>query len=187
MKYLAPNLLTAGNLVVGGFCLWLCTRGEFALACAWLWACVLFDGLDGLAARRLNAVSAFGRLFDSCADLVSFGAVPAFAFWLKHGSDQGWSAAVAFFYLLCAALRLVRFHHHNRCHWNLHPAAPPPYFIGLPTTASGGSYALLGLLVPSMPRALEATALLFLAGGMIGPWKVPRGFGAAKPAIASPT
>ena len=40
--------------------------------------CGLFDGLDGLVARRLNAQSRFGNIHDSMADFLAFGIAPAF-------------------------------------------------------------------------------------------------------------
>ena len=46
-------------------------------ACA-IGVAYLFDAMDGRIARAMNTESAFGREFDSLADVVSFGIAPAF-------------------------------------------------------------------------------------------------------------
>ena len=73
-----------------------------------LGACI-FDMLDGRLARLGGHESEFGREFDSLADVVSFGIAPALLiYWIVlKDFDQGWM--VAFFYLLCGAMRLARF------------------------------------------------------------------------------
>ena len=80
---------------------------------------MLFDGLDGRVARWTNTESAFGKEYDSLADMVAFGIAPA-VLGLSMGRDPhrrstatsggqfGW--VIAFFYALCAALRLARCH-----------------------------------------------------------------------------
>ena len=169
LKYFAPNLLTTCNLSLGGFSLWLCLKGQFTQAWAWVLVCTALDGLDGRVARRLSAASAFGRFFDSCADLISFGCVPAFAFWLKHAAAVWGGGMAASGYLLCAILRLIRFH--RLC--GLNESTPRRYFIGLPTTASGGLYASTALLWDPMPARAELGLLLVLAALMISELRVP--------------
>ena len=52
------------------------------------WA-ILFDGLDGRIARLTNSTSAFGREFDSLADVITFGVAPAIlAYCLGHPRHQ---------------------------------------------------------------------------------------------------
>ncbi len=74
---LIPNLVTAGNLFLGLAALFAAWKGHISLAWGLVMVCTLLDGLDGRMARWLQRVSQFGRRFDSCADLVSFGSVPA--------------------------------------------------------------------------------------------------------------
>ena len=74
-----------------------------------LGACI-FDVLDGRLARLGGHDSAFGREFDSLADVISFGLAPALMVYrivLADFPRVGW--VVAFVYLLCGALRLARF------------------------------------------------------------------------------
>ncbi len=72
------------------------------------------DVVDGAIARAVKAESEFGVMFDSIADVVSFGVVPSVLF-LKAidvgvtGPYALLSLAAAMLYTLCGALRLVRF------------------------------------------------------------------------------
>src|SRR5713101_2157902 len=123
--YFLPNLMTAGNLICGFVALTKIVavsdddlaNGNF-VQIKWalfyiLLACI-FDLLDGRLARMGGSESPFGREFDSLADLISFGAAPAF---LVHRivmkdvfverPEAGWF--IASIYLICGALRLARF------------------------------------------------------------------------------
>jgi len=115
--YFLPNLFTAGNLLCGFFALtWIFKYQahpdlRFLYNSLWLilgaFAC---DFLDGRVARFGGKESAFGREFDSLADLVSFGVAPAFMVYrivLDEFPRTGWMVAAV--YLACGALRLARF------------------------------------------------------------------------------
>src|ERR1700720_3391313 len=121
--YLLPNLMTAANLFCGftatlkileGALLQVSNpdaAGDLFHAAIWfiLGAC-FFDLLDGRIARLGGHDSAFGREFDSLADIVSFGVAPALLVYrivLQEFPRAGW--IVAFVYLACGALRLARF------------------------------------------------------------------------------
>jgi CDP-diacylglycerol--serine O-phosphatidyltransferase len=106
--------------------------------------------LDGRVARWGGAESDFGREFDSLADLISFGAAPAF---LMHRvvlhdvfikfPQVGWFIASS--YLICGALRLARF--------NCLSAAAEP--------GSGGSKDFTGFPIPAA-AAVVASLTYFL-------------------------
>src|SRR5213079_957553 len=144
--YFLPNLLTAGNLFCGFVALTKIVEADllplpdgtinwmpikYALGFILL-ACV-FDLFDGRVARMGGVESPFGREFDSLADLISFGAAPAF---LVHrvvlkdvipGRPQlGWF--IASIYLLCGAFRLARFN----CLSAQAPAGASKDFLGFP-------------------------------------------------------
>ncbi len=121
--YLLPNLMTAGNLFCGFAATLKIVEGALiqstspdaaaSLFHAAIWfilgACI-FDLLDGRLARLGGQDSAFGREFDSLADIVSFGLAPAMMVYrivLVDFPRAGW--VVAFVYLLCGGLRLARF------------------------------------------------------------------------------
>jgi len=90
--YILPSLFTVGTLVCGYYAIIAALRGSLALAAGGVegmsasafddaakaigWA-ILFDGLDGRIARLTNSTSAFGREFDSLADVITFGVAPA--------------------------------------------------------------------------------------------------------------
>src|ERR1035438_6782229 len=83
--YFLPNLMTAGNLFCGFVALTKIVEApipggyhEIKIALGFILAACIFDLLDGRLARMGGVESAFGREFDSLADLISFGAAPAF-------------------------------------------------------------------------------------------------------------
>src|SRR3982750_585847 len=121
--YLLPNLMTAGNLFCGFTATLKILEGallqssnpdaaaDLFHAAVWfiLGAC-FFDLLDGRLARLGGHESAFGREFDSLADIVSFGVAPALMVYrvvLQEFPRACW--IIAFIYLACGALRLARF------------------------------------------------------------------------------
>ncbi len=108
--YLLPNLFTTGALFCGFYAVIAAMRENFEAAAIAIFFAAVFDGLDGRIARLTNTQSKFGAEYDSLADMVSFGAVPALVAysWALNGLGKvGWSAA--FIYMACAALRLARF------------------------------------------------------------------------------
>ena len=83
--YFLPNLLTAGNLFCGFVALTKIVEANLAevflqikYALAFILLACIFDLFDGRVARMGGVESPFGREFDSLADLISFGAAPAF-------------------------------------------------------------------------------------------------------------
>ncbi len=115
--YLLPNLLTTGCLFSGFYAIVAAIDGNFERAGFAIFAAMLFDTLDGRVARMTRTESAFGKEYDSLADMVSFGVAPAIVAYqwgvarlFEYGKEWGrvgWLAT--FFYAVCAALRLARF------------------------------------------------------------------------------
>ena len=110
-------------------------------------ACV-FDLLDGRVARLGGFESPFGREFDSLADIISFGAAPAFLVHrvvlhdvFKTRPEFGWF--IASVYLICGAFRLARF--------NCLASTPDPSggreFLGYPIPAAAGLVSSLTLFL----------------------------------------
>src|SRR5438034_9852486 len=106
--YFLPNLLTAGNLFCGFVALTKIVeadvdQGNFyqqiTLALGFILLACIFDLFDGRVARMGGVDSPFGREFDSLADLISFGAAPAFLVHrvllkdLGAHADSGWFIA----------------------------------------------------------------------------------------------
>jgi CDP-diacylglycerol---serine O-phosphatidyltransferase len=174
--YLLPNLMTAGNLFCGftatlkileGALLQVSNpdaAGDLFHAAIWfiLGAC-FFDLLDGRIARLGGHESAFGREFDSLADIVSFGVAPALLVYrivLQEFPRACW--IIAFVYLACGALRLARFNCVSANHEGNGTAADSgKNFTGFPIPAAAGLIASITLF------------MLWLAEGehYLGKWK----------------
>ena len=68
-----PNVCTLLNAFSGMAAIFFLSQGRIDIALFFWGACYVFDGLDGLLARFLNAESDLGKQLDSLAD-ISFGA-----------------------------------------------------------------------------------------------------------------
>src|SRR5262245_42817568 len=115
--YFLPNLLTAANLFCGFVALTKIVEADVTaanftsvtrVALIYILLACIFDLFDGRVARMGGHESPFGREFDSLADIISFGAAPAFlvhrivlADVFKHHPQLGWF--IASIYLLCGA------------------------------------------------------------------------------------
>ncbi len=142
---IVPSALTLLGLCSGATAIRFALTGEWKHAVAAIIFAMLFDMLDGRAARQFGADTRFGAQLDSLADLVSFGIAPAIVVYtwsLSRMGDAGWIAALIF--CTCAALRLARFNVQSVRDEGATPAKP--YFTGLPTPAAAGLM-LLPLLV----------------------------------------
>jgi CDP-diacylglycerol---serine O-phosphatidyltransferase len=76
MKRHIPNILTCFNLLCGSIATILIINDKVVIAGIFLGCSLLFDFLDGFAARAFKANSEIGKQLDSLADMVSFGLVP---------------------------------------------------------------------------------------------------------------
>ena len=108
--YLIPNLITSLSMLAAFFSIVSSSDGQFYKASLAIFLSAILDGMDGRAARLLNAQSAFGEQYDSLADMVAFGLAPTvlvYHFALKDMGRLG--VACAFVFVACAAFRLARF------------------------------------------------------------------------------
>jgi CDP-diacylglycerol--serine O-phosphatidyltransferase len=164
--YILPSLFTVGTLVCGYYAIIAALRGSLAMAAGGVegmsaaafdeaakaigWA-ILFDGLDGRIARLTNSTSAFGREFDSLADVITFGVAPAILAYswgiraidqslgpplIEHLRQIGW--VVTFAYVICGAARLGRFNIDS-----VKPSTDRRYFVGMPIPAAAGTIAAI--------------------------------------------
>lgn len=113
-KYLAPNAITATNMLLGYLSIINALKGRYIGAVWFIIIAMICDGLDGKAARKLEAYSEFGKEFDSFCDAISFGLAPAL-FVYNVLSQPEFSrfhhtvTIVSFIYALCGVMRLVKF------------------------------------------------------------------------------
>jgi CDP-diacylglycerol---serine O-phosphatidyltransferase len=77
MKKHIPNFVTLLNLFSGSIAMVFAFEGNLMLAAWFIGFAAIFDFLDGLLARLLNARSAIGLQLDSLCDIISFGLVPS--------------------------------------------------------------------------------------------------------------
>ena len=107
-----------------------------------------FDLLDGRIARLGGHESAFGREFDSLADIVSFGLAPALMVYrvvLKDFPRACW--IIAFIYLACGALRLARFNTASANYEREGSKDGAKNFTGFPIPAAAGLIASITLFL----------------------------------------
>ena len=159
-----PNLCTAANLLLGVSAITTVINYNFPLSTALIILAAVLDRADGIVARRCNASSAFGKEFDSLADLVSFGVAPAALLYssalVHHLSIPGLLCFLLF--TLCGALRLARF--------NVAPSTT--FFLGIPITIAGAILAILVLLVPNTLVMLVLSIILALL--MVSGIRIPK-------------
>lgn len=189
--YFWPNLLTAGNLFCGFLALTKIVEASPGSenfvrsihgALFLILLATLFDLFDGRVARMAGKESPFGQEFDSLADIISFGAAPAFLvyrivlgdMWPAH-PQVGW--VIASIYLICGAFRLARFNCMAR-----QERSSTNEFQGFPIPAAAGLVASLTLLLlwveeqgfaESRWRYLLPVLLVFLSAMMVSEVKYP--------------
>ena len=142
---LVPSTITLMALASGITAIRFAMAYEWTTAVALIIAAMIFDMLDGRAARMLGADSRFGAQLDSLADLVSFGVAPAIILYmwsLNQIGDRGWIAALVF--CAASAVRLARFN--VEALRDEGATKGNPYFTGMPTPAAA-CMVLLPLLV----------------------------------------
>lgn len=131
LKKHIPNFLTCCNLVCGMLAIVNIGHGNIVSAVVYVLVALLFDFLDGFAARQLNVQSAIGKDLDSLADMVTFGAVPGllmlYQFKYQHGFNSSMVGYMALSIPVFSALRLAKFNNDVR---------QSNSFIGLPTPAN---------------------------------------------------
>ena len=149
-----PNFITSLNLLAGSISIVMAFEGYLLFASYLIGIAAIFDFLDGMAARLLNAYTKIGKELDSLADIVSFGVAPSViiyhllklsidikSFTLIFNSTSLINIILLFSSFLIAifsALRLAKFNIDSR---------QTDSFIGLPTPANA-------IFIASLPLVL---------------------------------
>jgi CDP-diacylglycerol--serine O-phosphatidyltransferase len=162
--YFLPSLATLGNAVCGFAAMYVAAfddhnvgtdpwarallANKFLAAAYLIVLAMIFDALDGRLARFARHTTDFGGQLDSLADVVSFGAAPAFIALLLFKTEGPhvpfavsrliW--ALGAIYFSCAAIRLARFNVSNE-HGEQHHFS----FLGLPSP--GAAAAVIGVVL----------------------------------------
>jgi len=189
--YFLPNLLTAGNLFCGFVALTKIVEADIStgnfqqikVGLGFILLACIFDLFDGRVARMGGVESPFGREFDSLADLISFGAAPAF---LVHrivlrdvfGDHPQFGWFIASIYMICGAFRLARFN----CMAAQPGGSGSKDFLGFPIPSAAGLVSSLTLLIIQLNekdrslgiwRYLLVVVLLFLSAMMVSTVRYP--------------
>jgi CDP-diacylglycerol--serine O-phosphatidyltransferase len=135
-----PSWFTGGNLLLGVMSIIFSAKGEMTGASICIFLAAILDFFDGFVARALNAMSDFGKEFDSLADMVTFGAAPALLlFYMTESLGVGVFKYATLLLALFAGIRLAIFNVDTRQTLG---------FIGLPSPA-------MGITVASFPLIIE--------------------------------
>ena len=183
--YFLPSLATLGNAICGFAAMYVAAfdtqnvgddpwavwmlHHRFLAAAYLIFIAMIFDALDGRLARFARHTTDFGGQLDSLADVVSFGAAPAFiALQVFKSETTGFPFlltrliwALGAVYFSCAAVRLARFNVSNE-HGEQHHRS----FLGLPSPGAAGAVVAMILMQQDLRQwALESTSrtLHFLA------------------------
>jgi CDP-diacylglycerol--serine O-phosphatidyltransferase len=134
-----PQILTLSNLAAGIGAAWCALNNRIGTGVLLIFVAMAFDLIDGAAARKLGVTSAFGKYFDTVADLVSFGLGPALLVAAVNDfSPLSIGLGTVYFIATC-----VRLYNYGRTSGK----TPAGYFRGLPSPAGAwlvASSVLLG-------------------------------------------
>jgi len=133
VKYIKfADLVTILSLLSGFAAIVFFSNGDFKNGSIAILAAAFFDWIDGKVARVLGGGTSFGKALDF-ADLISFGAAPAFFLVKIFPNYIGYTAAAIF--LTATLLRLARFN-----------ITDTKFSIGMPTTFNGVLFPLVYFL-----------------------------------------
>jgi CDP-diacylglycerol--serine O-phosphatidyltransferase len=139
--YLIPSLFTVANIFCGFMSVAASARGQMERAAILILVAIIADILDGRIARLTGSTSSFGEIYDSLADVISFGMAPSLlAFHWGLWQVPKYGTGVAFLFLVAGSIRLARFS--SRAH-------DTKTFDGLPIPAGAGAVAMFVLTSPT--------------------------------------
>jgi len=151
IKQFLPTFVSMCNLACGFGAIVFIMNKELSYAAWLIIAAMVCDGLDGQLARMMKVKLNWGAHFDTLADLVTFGIVPAVLVGAMDIFDSHIAIwFVCFFFTLSASIRLARFEAQKD-----HDTVRCKYFTGLPTTLAGGTIASLVLLDTHLKGLLD--------------------------------
>jgi CDP-diacylglycerol--serine O-phosphatidyltransferase len=150
-----PTLLTLGNGVCGLAAIAVAMsvnlpwedESKLLVAGILIFGGMLFDALDGSAARMTGQASRFGAELDSLCDAITFGTAPAVIVWRYSDGQalpQKLSWAIGVLFALCVLIRLARF--------NVETSEDDTHegFDGLPSPAAAGTIAAFAIAMPEL-------------------------------------
>ena len=176
------NLFTSANLISGCLAVILTLSGRIDLAPYAIFVGLIFDFLDGFAARMFKTSGELGKQLDSLADMITFGVAPGVIMFYVlavsgtdltsvptpaelHHSYLNWFSELDIVHLkgdfvpflalilpFFALFRLAKFNLDTR---------QSDSFIGLPTPSMTLFFMSFPLVLTSMPQSVEIQGFLF--------------------------
>jgi CDP-diacylglycerol--serine O-phosphatidyltransferase len=178
-----PNFITSLNLACGFISIIFILNGDVSTASWLILAAMVFDFLDGFAARALKAYSEMGKELDSLADVVSFGVAPgliiyhllyvsltnetALKFYIGGGTSLMLMIVPAIM-PVCAALRLAKFNIDTTQTTSFKGLPTPANALGIISLVLAGSYSHSSLIASLLISPLALILIsLFLSVLMV--------------------
>jgi CDP-diacylglycerol--serine O-phosphatidyltransferase len=174
MKFLKlisiADMLTTGNAACGILAIiFLYTyKPDITIGSSLIIIGMIFDGLDGLAARKFGTSHDYGKYLDSVADAITFGLAPAYLFFIIFsGSGSGKYLAEAQFFIITimaiitaglAIYRLIKFSTEG---YRLQ------FFTGLATPAFAFLIVITAHILDPHRSENSYTAIPFFTAGLI--------------------
>ncbi|MGD0249794.1 MAG: CDP-alcohol phosphatidyltransferase family protein [Thermoplasmata archaeon] len=155
------NLATLANALLGVGAILYILAGNKLWAMLLIACAIGFDGLDGIFSRRSATRSGrFGRVADSVADAVTFGAAPAFLVAIHTGDVstwQPWTALAVGLAVVYFAAALARLTYFTARAYHL------PNFLGVPTPQSALAI-IVAVLFHDTPAFVVVAPVAVLVG-----------------------
>lgn len=170
-----PNFITTLNVLCGSIAVVFILKGALTTGVVLILLAAIFDFMDGMSARLLNAYSPVGKELDSLADVISFGLAPGLIMYKLINTSlfnenvipdlqsnltlvQLLLVGSAFLIPVFSALRLAKFNVDER---------QTSSFIGLPTPANALFICSLALIqehgtIPAIDNFVLATPALIV-------------------------
>ena len=168
MLFRSPNFLTCLNLLCGSLANIFIFKWNVPVFSILIGCSLIFDFLDGFAARKLGASSPIGKELDSLADMVTFGLAPGMILCglcfqsvpVSVSEPSLLNNIIGYFPLIvtiASALRLATFNVDNR---------QSGYFIGVPTPAI--TILVVGIALITLHDRFNVTPVILNAGFICG-------------------
>ncbi|MCK4661857.1 MAG: CDP-diacylglycerol--serine O-phosphatidyltransferase [Bacteroidales bacterium] len=170
MLSFVPNFITSLNILSGCLSIVLAFEGYLVFSAYFIVIAAIFDFLDGLSARLLNAYSELGKELDSLADIISFGVAPSIIIYHLLKKSMGIESLIlnfneiafykilflssAFIIAIFSGIRLAKFNIDTR---------QTTSFIGLPTPANA-------IWIASLPLILNYSEYSFCDNIILNPY-----------------
>lgn len=172
MIAVVPTLLTLGNAACGFGAITFAAKlgpevangNHLFIAALLIFFGMVFDMLDGSAARLTKQTSDIGAQLDSLCDAITFGVAPAFLMlqFVKHqhaGTVDLFASAfpsrflwtIAALYVVCAIMRLARFNVETE------EEDTHEFFSGLPSPAAAGAVVAFPIAMPELLNIAAST------------------------------